>query len=84
MKRRLLFCLLTVTTLLAGCSHFKKEPKSKESSAIAADTDENLRLRFVNRRTEELVAQGIPAETARAQATAEYKARYSYTSSAQK
>jgi hypothetical protein len=84
MKRPLFFALFAVVTHLSGCSHFRKEPTIKESSTIAAETDENMRQRFVDRRASELVAQGVTAEAARTQAAAEYKARYSYTSSAKK
>ncbi|MEO7413319.1 MAG: hypothetical protein ABIZ81_08170 [Opitutaceae bacterium] len=84
MKRRLFFALLSMVALLSGCSFLKKNPKPKANPAIAADTDENFRQRFVERRTGELVTGGVAPETARAQATEEFKARYGYTSAAKK
>jgi len=84
MKQRALFLFLAVLTATAGCSHFKKSQKPKENPAIAADTDENFRQRFVDKRTAELEAQGVATNVARAQATEEFKARYSYTSAAKK
>ena len=84
MNSRLFLPLFALLALFSGCSHFKKHPKPKENSAIAADTDENFRQRFVEKRVGELVAQGVAAEAARAQANEEFKTRYSYTSAAKK
>ena len=84
MKRRLFFALLVAVPFLTGCSLLKRNPKPKENPAIAADTDENFRLRFVEKRTSELVAGGVAPQAARTQATEEFKVRYGYTSSAKK
>lgn len=84
MKQRSFFVVCAALTLLTGCSHFKKSQKPKENPAIAADTDENFRQRFVDKRAADLVAQGVSADAARGQATEEFKARYGYTSAAKK
>jgi hypothetical protein len=84
MKRRLFFVFMAAVPLLAGCSLLRKNPKPKANPAIAADTDENFRQRFVERRAADLVAQGVGADAARAQAAEEFKARFGYTSAAKK
>jgi hypothetical protein len=84
MNKRSLFLLLIAATLVSGCFHFKKDRKPKENPAIAADTDENFRKRFIEKRTGELVTQGVSTEAAQGQATEEFKARYGYTSAAKK
>jgi hypothetical protein len=84
MKQRSFFVLFATLVLLTSCSHFKKSQKPKENPAIAADTDENFRQRFVDKRAAELVAQGVSADAARTQAAEEFKARYGYTSAAKK
>lgn len=84
MKQRSFFVVCAATILFTGCSLFKKSQKPKENPAIAADTDENFRQRFVDKRTAELMAQGAAAEAARAQASEEFKVRYGYTSAAKK
>jgi hypothetical protein len=84
MKQRSFLVVCAAAALVTGCSHFKKSQKPKENPAIAADTDDNFRQRFVEKRAAELVVQGVSADAARAQATEEFKARYGYTSSAKK
>ena len=69
---------------MPGCLFGKKHPKAKEQSAIAAETEESFRQRFVDKRSGELVAQGLNAEAARAQALEEFKVRYVYTTAAHK
>ena len=64
---------------LNGCTLFKKSDRPKESSAISSEIEEGFRLRWVGQRSAELVAQGIPAETARAQAESEFSDRFGYT-----
>lgn len=82
---RLIFALLTATLLLSpGCLFSKKTKKTRENPAIAADTDENFRQRFLDRRVAELTAAGQSADAARAQAAEEFKVRYGYTSAAKK
>lgn len=83
-QRLLLSCLLLTVALSAGCLFSKKSATPKESSAIASDTDENFKQRWVDRRTTELVARGTVAEAARTQAIAEFRAQYGFTSAAQK
>lgn len=84
MKQRSFFVVCAAVILSTGCSHFKKSQKPKENPAIAADTDENFRQRFVDKRAAELVTQGVAADAAKTQATEEFKARYGYTSAAKK
>lgn len=82
---RVIFTLLSATVLLSsGCLFSKKTKKPKENTAIAADTDENFRQRFLDRRVADLTATGMSADAARAQAAEEFKTRYGYTSAAKK
>ncbi len=84
MTRRLLLTLLTTTAVLAaGCSHFKKSAP-KPTTGIAGEVEADFKVRWVDKRTAELVAHGQAAEAARTQATTEFNERYGYTSAAQK
>ena len=85
MKRLLPLGLLPFLMLSAGCwhvwphwfgSHGDKKPK--ETTAIASDVEESFRQRFVEKRTAELVTQGLRADVARQQALDEFHARYTY------
>jgi hypothetical protein len=84
MKQSVLPTVFASVLLVTGCSHLKKNPKPAETTAIAADTDENFRQRFIEKRANELTAQGTAPAAARAQATEEFKTRYEYTSAAKK
>jgi hypothetical protein len=73
--------------LLAGpaCHMFssKKNPAApKESKHVAADVEKDFMHRWIDKRTADLVAAGSSPTDARAQAVAEYKSNYSYTSTA--
>ncbi len=84
MKRALLF-LLTFTALLSsGCWHFKKNRKPKETTQVATDVEETFRLRWMEKRTAELTAQGLRIDIARQQAIDEFKARYPFVRAANK
>jgi len=80
-KRLIPSCLAAVVALSAGCMHSKKP---KENTSITGETEDTLKQRWIDKRTTELVAQGVTAEAARAQATTEFKAKYSFTGAAQK
>ncbi len=89
MKRTtLLFIAAVAAALCAGCSmsmpFSKKSDKPKDTGAIATQTDAELKQRWVERRTAELVAKGTDATAAKTQAEAEFNEKYSYTSSAKK
>jgi hypothetical protein len=84
MNLRLFSLFLASLMLFSACSLFKKDRKPKENPAIAADTDENFRTRFVEKRVAELTAEGMSATAAQAQAAEEFKVRYGYTSAAKK
>ncbi len=76
--------VIIVLTSANGCSVFKKSKKPKENPAIAAETEGDLRQRWIERRTAELVAQGTAAEAAREKAAAEFRDAYPYIRSNQK
>lgn len=85
--KRLLFVLVTSSLLLStGCSLFSKKSKEpsdrpiveKESKSPAADNEEVLRRRWVDKRAAELAAQGTEATAARAQADREFSERYGF------
>ncbi len=75
-----LSCLL----LTAGCFHFGKNAKPKENQAIAAELEESFRQRWIEKRANELAAQGLAADLARSQAIEEFKAKYTFPASTKK
>jgi hypothetical protein len=84
MNRLVTPLLVLILAFCPGCLFSKKNPKPKENSAVAAETEQAFKQRFVDKRAGELTAQGLGAEAARAQALEEFKARYGYTGAAQK
>ena len=82
MKRPLFYCLLVSLVLSAGCWHSKKKPK--ETTAVATDVEEGFRLRWIEKRSGDLVAQGMRIDIARQQAIDEFKVKYSYLRSTEK
>lgn len=87
MMKRLLLALVSSTLLLStGCSLLSKKKKEssdhpiveKESKSPAADNEEVLRRRWVEKRAGELTAQGTDASAARAQAEREFAERYGF------
>ena len=82
MKRPLFYCLLVSLVLSAGCWHSKKKPK--EITAVATDVEEGFRLRWIEKRSGDLVAQGMRIDIARQQAIDEFKVKYSYLRSTEK
>ena len=78
-KPSLLLVLAAALTLASGCSLFsKKNPRAKESSAIASEVEESFRRRWMEKRMGELTAQGQAPEAARTQADAEFRERYAF------
>ena len=80
----------TVLLLGTGCTHVwffgRKTPtvsKPKESKLISTDVEMEFRQRWVDKRANELVSQGMIADDARAKALAEFRAEFSYTRAAQ-
>jgi hypothetical protein len=63
---------------LSGCALFKRSNRAKESSAISSEIEASFHQRWVDQRTAELVARGVPAEAARTQASNEFRERFSY------
>ncbi|HND60644.1 MAG TPA: hypothetical protein PLB90_04130 [Opitutaceae bacterium] len=88
MKRLPVLCLLLATLLLApGCKHGwfgkKKQGKApKETNEVALDVEMTFRQRYIEKRTGELVSQGMRVDVARQQALDEFRTRYSYTRAA--
>ena len=84
MTRRLLLTLFVIAAALsAGCIHLKKTPP-KPSDSLTGEVEADFKVRWVDKRSAELVAQGQTADAARAQATTEFKERYGFTGAAQK
>jgi hypothetical protein len=94
MKRfsRLLLAL-SALALVAGCSHLpfigKKThydddaaTKEKKSKTLASDTEKEFKGRWMEKRVGELVGQGLSPDSAKAQANAEFRAKYSVTNAA--
>jgi len=83
-KRPFLPVLLAAVALCGGCLFAKKSAKPKEDPAMTSETEDSLKQRWIEKRTAELVAQGVAADAARAQATEEFRTKYSFTGAAQK
>jgi hypothetical protein len=84
MKRLVPFVLAAVLLSNSACHLFskKKNPAPKESKTVAADVEKDFMVRWIDKRTSDLVAQGKPPMVAHEQAVAEFKASYSYTNAA--
>ena len=92
MKRLFVLSLATLALLAGtGCAHVwffgkKKAPVAaapKQSPYISTDVEMNFRQRWVDKRANELLSQGMIAEDARAKALAEFRAEFSYIKAAQ-
>jgi hypothetical protein len=90
MKRPSLFVAAAFAVLLsAGCSHIpfigkKKAPDpNKIGSHVGTDTEKEYKQRWVERRSSELVSQGLAPDGARTQATVEFNQKFSATHVAQ-
>jgi hypothetical protein len=82
MKRPLLAALaVSVLALGSGCHffpHFKRKPKlPKEDQAIAAPIEKEFEKRWIDKRTADLEVAGQSADSAHAQAVAEFLKRFS-------
>jgi hypothetical protein len=86
MRRIVPAALACVLFANVGCHYFfarSKNPTApKESSTAAADVEKDFMRRWTEKRTADLVTQGVAPETARAQAIAEFKAKFDYTDAA--
>jgi hypothetical protein len=85
MKRLVPLALAAVLLTESACHMFssKKNPAApKESKTVAVDVEKDFMHRWIDKRTADLVAAGSSPTDARAQAVAEYKSNYSYTSTA--
>ena len=90
MKRLLPFTLVTLTLLCGGCALWpfsKKEnarrAQPKQGSHVSTDVELEFRQRWVDKRAADLVAQGMLADSAHAQAMAEFRTKFYYTHAAQ-
>lgn len=80
----LIFLCLLGLLAFPGCFFSRKTAKPKENQAIAAEMEADFKVRWIDKRATELTTQGLTPDAARAQATDEFKVRYSYTTAAQK
>jgi hypothetical protein len=86
MKRLAPYALAAVLLASSGCHLFssKKNPVApKESKTVAADTEKDFMVRWIDKRTSDLVAKGLGTDAAHAQAVSEYKATFPYTGTVQ-
>ena len=85
MKRFVTLTLAAALLASSACHMFskKKNPAApKESLTIAADVEKDFMPRWIDKRANDLIAQGkLPAD-ARAQAVADFKVKYNYTDAA--
>jgi hypothetical protein len=85
MKRIVPVALACVLFANLGCHMFSKSrnPSApKESGTAAAEVEKDFMRRWTDKRTAELVTQGVPIDNARVQAVAEFKAKFDYTDAA--
>ena len=81
MKRLVPVALAFALLANLGCHMFSKSKNPaapKESGTVAADDERDFMNRWLDKRTADLVTAGTPTVTARAQAVAEFKAKYAY------
>lgn len=78
-----LTCLVFSLALSTGCLFSKRSGKPKESSAISSEIEEGFRIRWIEKRAAELVTRGVAANSARTQASNEFRERFGYTRAAQ-
>jgi hypothetical protein len=86
MKKRLpsIVVALIGLGLSAGCLSSRKNPKPKETQAIAAELEESFRQRWIEKRAAELSGRGLAPDLARAQAIEEFKAKYNFPTAGSK
>jgi hypothetical protein len=87
MKRLVPLTLTAVLLAGSGCHLFsKKKPDPnavpKEGPNVAGDVEKDFMHRWIEKRTADLVAAGSSPTAARAQAEAEFTAKYNYTDAA--
>jgi hypothetical protein len=88
MKRLFPVAATACALLCAGCAlwPFSKKsasnPTPKQSSHVSTEVELEFRQRWVDKRTSDLVAQGMIPDAAHAQALAEFRVKYSYTHAA--
>ena len=79
LKSLLVLCAAAIATFsVTGCNLFRKNKKPKENPAIASEVEADFRQRWVDHRVAELVAKGTEATAARAEAEADFRAKYPY------
>ena len=85
MTQRLFLTCLSLTALLTtGCLFSKKSAKPKEETSIAGSNEESFKVRWIDKRAGELVAQGKAADAARAQAGDEFRERFVFSAAPKK
>lgn len=83
-QRLFLTCLCLTAILTSGCLLSKKSAQPKENPSIAGSVEDSLKVRWLEKRGAELIAQGKSPEAARSQAAQEFNERYPFTGAAQK
>ncbi|KAB2649043.1 MAG: hypothetical protein DVB35_02615 [Verrucomicrobia bacterium] len=93
MKRSIIILsLLASLSLSSGCSHllFWKKPnpaevkeKVKQDPHVATATELEFKARWVEKRSAELISQGVSPVDAKSQASTEFAVKFSATHSAQ-
>jgi hypothetical protein len=93
MKRSIIiFSAISSLGLTSGCSHllFWKKPntsevkkKEKQDPHVATVTELEFKARWVDKRSAELISQGVSPADAKTQASSEFSAKFSATHPAQ-
>jgi len=85
MKRLVPIILAAALLANSSCHLFSKKRNPvapKQSPVFATEVEKDFMRRWIEKRTNELVAQGKMPADARAQATAEFKVKFNYTDAA--
>jgi hypothetical protein len=84
MKRLAPYFLAAAALLTCSACHMfssKKNPAApKDSKTVAIDVEKDFMRRWIDKRTGDLEAQGRAPDVAHAQAVADFKAQFVYTS----
>jgi hypothetical protein len=89
MKRHLPMVVASLALLCGGCALWPfskkngpKHPVPKQSPLVSTEVELEFRQRWVDKRAGDLVAQGMLADAAHAQALSEFRQKFSYTHAA--
>lgn len=77
--RYCLVVLLFLVPILSGCTGWRKKAPEKP---VTTQVEENFKRRWVEKRSAEIVGEGVPQDEARRRALVEFREKYEYTGAA--